>query len=168
MTSTIEELEQEAEITGRVLARVPEEKLTWKPHPKSMTLGQLALHTATIPGSFAAILAADSFQVDPAMLANPPQPASHREIMDAFQGSVAAGKDFLTGLTTEKAEAMWQLTVAGKEVMAQPREWIIRGIMLNHWYHHRGQLSVYLRLLDVPVPAIYGGSADENPFAPSA
>src|SRR5665811_1295948 len=80
MTSITTELEQEAEITGRVLARMPEEKLTWKPHVKSMTLGQLALHTAGIPGAFAHILSGDSFQVDPEGIKNPPQPANKAEI----------------------------------------------------------------------------------------
>jgi uncharacterized damage-inducible protein DinB len=165
MTSITKELENEAEITGRVLARVPADKLTWKPHAKSMTLGQLALHTANIPGLFARVLAADSFQIDPARFGNSPQPASHGEIMDAHQESLAAAKDFLDGLSTEKAEAIWRLMLADRELMAPPREWVVRGFMLNHWYHHRGQLSVYLRLLDVPVPVIYGASADENPFA---
>jgi uncharacterized damage-inducible protein DinB len=164
MTSITTELEQEAEITGRVLARVPEEKLTWKPHAKSMTLGQLALHTASIPGTFAHILAGDSFQVDPEVIKNPPQPANKAEITDALNNSVAAGRDFLNGLSTERAEAVWRLSVKGREVMAMPREWVIRSIMFNHLYHHRGQLSVYLRLLDIPVPVIYGGSADESAF----
>jgi uncharacterized damage-inducible protein DinB len=165
MTSITKELEQEAEITSRVLARVPEDKLAWKPHAKSMTLGQLALHTATIPGAMAGILAADSLEVDPATFGQAAQPASLREIMDGFEGSVASAKDFLNGLSNEKAEAIWRLTVGEREMVAVPREWVIRGIMFNHWYHHRGQLSVYLRLLDIPVPKIYGASADENPFA---
>jgi uncharacterized damage-inducible protein DinB len=164
MTSITRELEQEAEITGRVLARVPEEKLTWKPHAKSMTLGQLALHTASIPGDIAGILATDSFQLDPERFGKAPQPASHAEIMEALQGSVAAAKDFLNGLGSEKAEAIWRLMLGERQVLALPREWVVRSIMFNHLYHHRGQLSVYLRLLDIPVPVIYGASADENPF----
>jgi len=164
MISFTAELEREAEITERVLARVPEDKLTWKPHVKSMTLGQLALHTATIPGGIAAIAAHDAFQLDPARFGNSPQPASHAEIMEAHKASVAAAKTYLDGLTGERAEAIWRMSVGDKEMMAIPREWMLRSIMFNHLYHHRGQLSVYLRLLDVPVPPIYGGSADENPF----
>jgi len=165
MTSITKELEQEAEITARVLARVPEDKLTWKPHAKSMTLGQLAIHTATIPGTIAGILATDSFQVDLERFGKPPQPASVGEIMEALQSSVAAAKVFLDGLSPEKAEAIWRLMMGEKQMFALPREWAVRSIMFNHVYHHRGQLSVYLRLLDIPVPVIYGGSADENPFA---
>jgi len=85
--------------------------------------------------------------------------------MKAFEGSVAAASDSLSGLSGERAEAAFRLMLADRELMAPPREWLIRGWMFNHWYHHRGQLSVYLRLLDVPVPVIYGASADENPFA---
>jgi uncharacterized damage-inducible protein DinB len=164
MTSLTEELEKEAAITGRVLVRVPEDKLTWKPHARSMTMGQLALHTATIPGAIAGIVAHDTFELDPTQFANPPQPASHAEIMQAFAGSVAAAKAYLQGMSSEKAEATWRVMIGEQQVMAQPREWAVRGIMFNHLYHHRGQLSVYLRLLDIPVPVIYGASADESPF----
>src|ERR1700757_2753964 len=96
------ELKQEAEITNRVLARVPEDKLTWKPHAKSMTLGQLALHTATIPGGIAKVAENDSFQLDPARFGNSPQPASHAEIMNAFKDSVANAAAYLDGLTDER------------------------------------------------------------------
>jgi uncharacterized damage-inducible protein DinB len=164
MTSLTAELENEAAITGRVLARVPEDKLTWKPHARSMTLGQLALHTASIPGALASSLAKDTFEVDPARFGNPRQPATHAEIMQALEGSVAAGKEFLEGLSSEKAEATWRVTVGERELQVLPRKWAVRSIMFNHLYHHRGQLSVYLRLLDIPVPIIYGVSADENPF----
>jgi uncharacterized damage-inducible protein DinB len=164
MLSFTAELDQEAAITSRVLERVPEDMLTWKPHARSMTLGQLALHTATVPGGIAGVVANDIFELDPARFGNSPQPASHAEIMQAFEGSVASARSYLAGLTTEKAEATWRMTVGGRQVIEQPREWVMRGIMFNHWYHHRGQLSVYLRLLDIPVPVIYGASADENPL----
>jgi uncharacterized damage-inducible protein DinB len=164
MTSFTEELEKEAAITGRVLVRVPEDKLTWKPHARSMTLGQLALHTATIPGGIAGIVAQDTYQLDPTRFGKSPQPASHAEIMQAFAGSVAAAKAYLHGMSSEKAEATWRVVAGEREVIAEPREWAVRGIMFNHLYHHRGQLSVYLRLLDIPVPVIYGASADESPF----
>jgi uncharacterized damage-inducible protein DinB len=164
MTSFTAELEQEAQITRRVLERLPDDKLTWKPHPKSMTLGQLALHTATIPGRIAGILAHDTFELDPGRFGNSPQPASHAEVMQAFEQNLAAGKEFLDGLSAERAEAVWRVMAGERQIGAQPREWAVRGIMFNHLYHHRGQLSVYLRLLDIPVPIIYGASADESPF----
>jgi uncharacterized damage-inducible protein DinB len=164
MTSLTDELEQEAQITSRVLERVPEDKLTWRPHAKSMTLGQLALHTATIPGGIAKIAANDSFELDPARFGNPPQPATYAEIMEAHRSSVADAKSYLDGLTGDQAEAMWRLTLGERQMLSMPRKWVLRSIMFNHLYHHRGQLSVYLRLLDIPVPIIYGGSADESPF----
>lgn len=160
-----QELAQEAGITSRVLERVPEDKLTWKPHDKSMTLGQLALHTATIPGAIAGIVADDSFALNPATFGNAPQPASHGEIMQAFQDSVSAAQSYLDGMSSERAAAIWKMTVGDKQMLALPRMWVVRSIMFNHLYHHRGQLSVYLRLLDIPVPVIYGASADENPFS---
>jgi uncharacterized damage-inducible protein DinB len=165
MTSLTSELEQEAQITRRVLERVPEDRLTWKPHAKSMTLGQLALHTATIPGGIAQVAANDAFQLDPARFGNSPQPASLAEIMQAQESSVAAAKTYLDGLSSEQAEAIWRMSVGEREVLALPRKWMLRSIMFNHLYHHRGQLSVYLRLLDIPVPVIYGVSADESPFS---
>jgi uncharacterized damage-inducible protein DinB len=164
MTSFTTELEQEAEITRRVLERVPEDQLTWRPHAKSMTLGQLALHTAGVPGAIAGILANDSFEVDPKRFANLPQPATHFEIMQAFHGSLATAKSFLDALTQESGEAIWRAMLGERQIIGQPRERVVRGLMFNHLYHHRGQLSVYLRLLNIPVPVIYGASADENPF----
>jgi uncharacterized damage-inducible protein DinB len=164
MTSFSAELEQEARITSRVLGRVPEDKLTWKPHPKSMTLGQLALHTAMIPATTARITANDTFEVDPARFGKVLQPARVAEITKAFEDSVAAAKSYLEGLSAEKAETVWRVNAGDREIVSMPRKWALRSIMFNHLYHHRGQLSVYLRLLDIPVPIIYGASADESPF----
>jgi len=165
MTSFAAELDQEAKITSRVLGRVPEDKLTWKPHPKSMTLGQLALHTAMIPATVAGITANDTYELNPAQFGNAPQPASVAEIAKAFEDGLLAAKSYLEGLSGEKVEAIWHVKTGGREVMAMPRKWALRSIMFNHLYHHRGQLSVYLRLLDIPVPIIYGASADESPFS---
>ena len=165
MTSFAAELEQEARITSRVLRRVPEDKLTWKPHPRSLTLGQLALHTATIPATTARITANDTFEVDPATFGNVPQPASVLEITRAFDNGIEAAKSYLEGLSAEKAETVWRVNAGDREIVSMPRKWALRSIMFNHLYHHRGQLSVYLRLLDVPVPIIYGASADESPFS---
>lgn len=164
MTSFTAELDQEAQITTRLLERLPEDRLTWKPHPKSMTLGQLALHTATIPGGIAKVSAADIFELDPSRFGNLPQPASVAEIAKAFEDNVATAKAYLEGLSGDRYEAVWHMRFGGQEMMAMPRKWVLRSLMFNHLYHHRGQLSVYLRLLDIPVPIIYGVSADENPF----
>jgi uncharacterized damage-inducible protein DinB len=158
------EFREEAAITRRVLERVPAGKLTWSPHPKSMTLGQLAGHVANIPGGISRIASQDSLDVAKANFVAP-QPNSLEEIIAAFEQSARDGEQFLRGLTDQQATASWHLLRNGAVVRTQPRIGVIRTIMLNHWYHHRGQLSVYLRLLEVPVPVIYGRSADENPFA---
>ncbi len=159
----VNEIREEAAITARVLERVPGDKLSWKPHPKSMSLGQLALHIATIPGRLAALVQMDGFDVSQANF-EPPAPANVNEIHSAFQRSVKEAEDVLHNMSDDKAAANWRLTLKEKEIFNKPRVAVMRSIMLNHWYHHRGQLSVYLRLLDVPVPVIYGRSADENPF----
>jgi uncharacterized damage-inducible protein DinB len=158
------EVQQEAATTRRVLERVPENKLAWKPHQKSMTIGQLALHMAQVPGGIAKISQPDEFDVSQANF-GAKQPESMGEIFAAHDESVRAVEDYLAGMTHEKASATWRLKVGTKEVFAMPRASLLRSLMLNHWYHHRGQLSVYLRLLDIPLPSIYGPSADENPFA---
>ena len=156
------EMEQEAGTTRRVLERVPESKLGWKPHAKSMSLGQLALHVATIPGVVASFLAGDGLEI-PSMEQSAAKSAA--ELMNALEESLRTAKEVLGRFDDQKALAIWKLTKGGKEIIAAPRIALVRTILLNHWYHHRGQLSVYLRLLDVPVPSIYGPSADENPFA---
>jgi uncharacterized damage-inducible protein DinB len=158
------EIVQEAATTRRVLERVPFDKLGWKPHPKSMSLGQLAMHVATIPGGITRLAQADDFELDPANF-NPPPPKSKEDILAALDASVQKAHEYLCGVSEASAAGTWRLMSNGKELMAMPRVGLLRSIMLNHWYHHRGQLSVYLRLLEVPVPMIYGPSADENPFA---
>ena len=163
ITPMLCEFRDEVVITRRVLDRVPAEKLPWKPHPKSMTLGQLAIHIASVPGSLARITQQDSFDVSKGSFV-PPQPKNLEEVHTAFDDSVREVEKCLTAITEQKAQEKWRLMFGDKEIFAKPRRDVLRSIMLNHWYHHRGQLSVYLRLLDVPVPVIYGRSADENPF----
>ncbi len=157
------ELDQEVAATRALLERVPEEKLSWKPHEKSMTLGQLALHVALNPGTIADMAKMD--EVGPPEFGNNPQPESVSELLSALEEGLANAKEFLGGLSDERAMGTWKVTKDGTELMALPRVGLLRWLMLNHWYHHRGQLTVYLRLLDVPLPAVYGASADENLFA---
>ncbi|MBI4477869.1 MAG: DinB family protein [Acidobacteria bacterium] len=160
------ELDQEAATTRRVLERVPGDRLTWKPHEKSMSLGQLALHVATTPGDVAGMLVPDEFEMTPAEFTSvPPEPTSSADIMKAHDESLAKAKEILSGLDDAAVMTIWSLKVGGAVAFSAPKIGIIRSIVLNHWYHHRGQLSVYLRLLGVPVPSIYGPSADENPLA---
>jgi uncharacterized damage-inducible protein DinB len=157
------EIDQEAATTRRVLERVPEEQLTWKPHEKSMSLGQLALHIATTPGMIAGMLAGESYEIDPANIGKSPAATSRQEILDQLDTSVKQAKEFVSSLAPERAAATWSLTAGGRSLLAAPRGAMMRSIMLNHWYHHRGQLTVYLRLLNVKVPSVYGPSADEAP-----
>ena len=155
------ELEQEAQTTRRVLQRVPENKLSWRPHPRSSSLGQLALHVATLPSLGERVLGPDVYQAPEFVQ---PEARTTAELLSAFEQSVASGRKFLTELTPERAEGTWRLMRGGQELMAAPRLPMIRSLMFNHWYHHRGALVVYLRLLEVPVPSVYGPTADENPF----
>jgi uncharacterized damage-inducible protein DinB len=158
------EIQQEAAITKRVLERVPADKLAWKPHPKSMSLGQLALHIATLPGNLSRLAQLEEFDAAAANF-DPPAPNDAKEILATLDVSLKAAQEYLGGVSESAAMGNWRLTSNGREVFTIPRVALLRTIMLNHWYHHRGQLSVYLRLLEVPVPVIYGRSADENPFA---
>lgn len=159
----LHEFRQEAATTKRVLERVPPQKLGWKPHAKSMTLGQLASHIASVPGSVARIIQQDSFDVTQGNFV-PPQPKSLQEVLSSFEQSVHDAEQCLQKMTDDQARANWRLMRGERELMNLPRAGFVRNIMLNHWYHHRGQLSVYLRMLEVPVPVIYGPSADESPF----
>ncbi len=163
LNSMLNELRQEAVTTRRVLERVPEDKLAWRPHPKSMTLGQLALHVASIPSGITSLAQVDAFDASQANF-EPPEAATTQEILAALETGIKNAEDYLSGLDDQTATGNWRLTFKGNEVFTVPRSEMLRSVMLNHWYHHRGQLSVYLRLLDVPVPVIYGRSADENPF----
>jgi uncharacterized damage-inducible protein DinB len=162
----LQELDQEAQTTRRVLERVPDAHLAWKPHAKSMTLGQLALHVATTPGGVAEIVSKPSLDTPPAFVQ--PAATSASELVPALAASVARAKELVSGMNDADMMATWTLKNGDQVLMALPRVAFIRSIMLNHWYHHRGQLSVYLRQLDVPLPSIYGPSADENPFAVAA
>jgi uncharacterized damage-inducible protein DinB len=159
------ELEQEAQTTRRVLERIPQAHLTWKPHPKSMSLGQLALHVATVPGNVAELAAIDTVPEPPAFIR--PEATSASELLPSLTESVAKAKRALGGLDDAKMAATWRLQSNGRDILAMPRVAFVRAIMLNHWYHHRGQLLVYLRLLNQSVPPVYGPTADENPFAVS-
>lgn len=159
------ELEQEADTTRRVLARVPEEHLSWRPHPKSFSLGQLALHVATVPGNVAEIAAMDVVPNPPTFQQAPA--ATTAELDPALTDSLARARRALGGFDDDRMRATWRMQHAGRDIMAMPRVAFVRAIMLNHWYHHRGQLLVYLRLLNHPVPSVYGPTADENPFMPA-
>ena len=161
----VAEFREEAATTKRVLDRIPANKLTWKPHEKSMSLGQLAIHIANIPGRLSQIIATqDQFEPSPANFL-PTPPKNIDEVHSTFEQSCKDAEACLKGMSDERACAGWTLMIQRNPAFTRPRIEVLRAIMLNHWYHHRGQLSVYLRMLNVPVPVIYGRSADEGPFA---
>jgi uncharacterized damage-inducible protein DinB len=159
----LEELEQEAQTTRRVLERVPDGQLAWRPHPKARTLGELAMHVAVVPGAVAEMIASPS----PAQVPQFTDPVlqSASELVPTLEQSIAKAKAALSGMDDSQAMETWRMVQGERELFALPRASLLRSIMLNHWYHHRGQLSVYLRELNVAIPSIYGPSADENPFA---
>lgn len=155
------ELAREGPVTRRVLERVPEEHLPWKPHPKSMSLGALALHVAIIPGAVAEFVSEPSREV-PSFLV--PEATSKAQILEALDHSLTNARARLIAWTEADLRAEWRMTRERATLSAVPRIDMVRSLMFNHWYHHRGELLVYLRLLDVPVPPVYGPTADENPF----
>ncbi len=157
-----DEFHDEMPATRRVLERVNDQNLSWRPHPKSRTLGELAFHVANIPSMAAKIIEHDEFA---AGTGTPTQVTSAEQIRQAFEKSVFEADRAFSSLTPEKANAEWRFLFRDKEIFRKKRTAALRTNMLNHLYHHRGQLSVYLRLLEVPVPMVYGPTADENPFA---
>ena len=157
----LEELEQEAGATRRVLERVPDAHLDWRPHPTSWSLGQLALHVAQVPGGVAT-LAMQSEATPPQFLQERPKRSA--DLVPALNDSISTAKSMLGSASDATMMETWRLVAGDRELLAMPRAEFLRAIMLNHWYHHRGQLLVYLRQLDIPVPSVYGPSADENPF----
>jgi uncharacterized damage-inducible protein DinB len=156
------ELEREAGGTQRALERVPDGKYDWKPHPKSMALGYLAELVATLPSW--TVLTVERDELDLATY----QKTSLRtakELVQAHAEAVAAAKKSLQNTNDEHLMKPWRLLVAGKQVLEPtPRYIVLRDSVFSHLAHHRGQLTVYLRLLEQPVPAIYGPSADEGKF----
>jgi uncharacterized damage-inducible protein DinB len=156
------EFEIQAPITRRFLERLPADKLTWKPHEKSLTAGQLAYHLATIPGNILGLAAGNPVQARGKF--DYPQPGSCDEILAAFEENVAAVRSRLPAFDDAAMNETWRLMKDEKVMFALPRCLFLRDIMLSHWYQHRGQFSIYLRLLDIPVPASWGPSADEPPL----
>jgi uncharacterized damage-inducible protein DinB len=158
----LQELDQETAATRRVLERIPDDRLAWKPHDRSFSLGQLGLHVATLPG-----FVAEMSQVSPFPIPQftQPSPATAAELLTALDESIAKARQVLRGLDDEALSRQWRVVQGDQEVMTMPVGAVLRTIMLNHWYHHRGQLCVYLRQVGALVPSVYGPSADENPFA---
>ena len=159
----LQELDQEAQTTRRVLERVPDDRLTWRPHQKARTLGELAMHVAIVPAVLAELIGSPS----PAQMPQFTDPTVTRaaDLVPTLDETLGKVKRVLGGMDEAKLTETWRLMQGDKELFASPRAALLRSMVLSHWYHHRGQLTVYLKQLDVPIPSIYGPSADENPFA---
>ena len=156
------EFDREMSTTRKLLERVPDDRFDWKPHAKSFSLGELAGHVANLP-----VWGEDALTKSELDIGNgqrPAAPESKAVMLGHFDRNVAAVRSALDGKTDAELMAMWTLKRHGRTLFAMPKSTVLRSFVLSHVIHHRGQLSVYLRLLDVPVPPIYGPSADEPVF----
>ena len=156
------EFDEEMKNTRKILERVPEDKLDYKPHEKSMSMGRLASHVAELPGWSAKVMESDVFEVQQGQ--KPYLAQSRQDLLDKFDESVAEARKMIAGASDEHLAKMWSLKFGGKEVFALPRSAVVRNMMMNHLIHHRAQLGVYLRLNEVEIPGMYGPSADEMKF----
>ena len=159
----IPEYDHEIATTRRLLERVPEDKAHWKPHPKSRSLGELAIHLAQIPSYGRAVLETPELNFNPpgGRPHNPPVFESTAQSLDVFDQNARATRGSMERAPDEGMMETWKLKNGDQTALSLPRIAALRTLMLKHMVHHRGQLSVYLRLLDVPVPPIYGPTADE-------
>jgi len=160
------EFDHEMANTRKSLERVPDDKFGWKPHEKSMPMGNLAVHLATLPGWTVQTLQQESLDLappggEPFKL---PEAKNTEEVVALFDKHVAEARSVLAEATDEQLMKPWSLLMTGKTIFTLPRVAVLRGFVMNHSIHHRAQLGVYLRLNDVPVPSIYGPSADEGGF----
>lgn len=160
------EFDQEMANTRKELERVPEDKLGWKPHQKSGSMGWLAGHLATIPTWASIAIGQNSLDLMPGGKPHeqPPEPTSVKELLATFDKNVGEARAAIAGADDGKMMQDWSLLRNGQNMMTMPRAAVVRGFVLSHIIHHRAQLGVYLRLNDVPVPSIYGPSADEDPM----
>jgi uncharacterized damage-inducible protein DinB len=160
------EFDQEMANTRKTLERVPVDKLGWKPHEKSMTMGRLATHVAEIPGWGANAIERESLDIAPTMEGYPVPPSlgSKAELLELFDKGVAAARAAIAGADDAHLMKPWSLMFGSKTIFTMPRSAVLRAMIMSHGIHHRAQLGVYLRLNNVPVPAIYGPSADERGF----
>jgi uncharacterized damage-inducible protein DinB len=158
------EFDQEMANTRKVLDRCPEDKYGWKPHTKSFSMASLATHIANMVGWTVDTMAKDTFDISPP--GEPPykeEPvATRKELLERLDKNIANARAAIDSATDDRFMAPWSLLAGGQTIFTMPRIACIRGMIMNHIIHHRAQLTVYLRLNDVPVPALYGPSADEQ------
>ena len=162
-TAFIPEFDEEMKNTRKILERVPEDKLSYKPHEKSMSLGRLASHVAELPGWTVNVIDKDVLDMQPGPF-EPFVAKSRQELLDTFDRSVAEARSRISGASEADLQKIWSFKFAGNPVFSMPRALVLRTTMLNHIIHHRAQLGVYLRLNNVEIPGMYGPSADEMKF----
>jgi len=163
--SLLPEFDHEMANTRKTLERVPDEKFSWKPHEKSFPMGNLAGHLANLPGWGNLAIGSDSFDLAPGgQPVKTPEVHSTGGVLAKFDENVAATRSAIAGASDAELFKPWTLMSNGKTLMTMPKIAVLRSFMMNHIIHHRAQLGVYLRLNDIPVPSIYGPSADESPF----
>ena len=155
------EFDHEMATTRKTLERVPEDKLGWKPHPKSSSLGQLSSHIVNMLGWAKVTVEQDSF--DMSTNPQPPEYKSRKELLENFDKNVTEARASIAKANDDQLRKPWSLMQGSRAIFTQPRIALLRGFIMNHLIHHRAQLGVYLRLNDVPVPSMYGPSADEAP-----
>lgn len=158
--SLLPEFDHEMANTRKVLERLPENKFGWKPHQKSFTMGALATHVSHLP--FWAVMTIERDSIDVAAPMDNPEAKTRAELLERFDRNTAAARGAITGTSDERMHAPWSLVAGDKTLFTMPRIAVLRSFVMNHMIHHRAQLGVYLRLNDVPVPALYGPSADEQ------
>jgi len=159
------EFDHEMATTRKTLERVPDDRFAWKPHEKSMAMGALASHLANLPSWVSLAIGAESFDMAPGGQAvRSPGCNSRQEVLAMFDKNVADARVALNSATDETIVQPWSLLSNGATILTMPKVAVVRNFVLNHSIHHRAQLGVYLRLNDIPVPSVYGPSADENPF----
>jgi uncharacterized damage-inducible protein DinB len=158
--SLLPEFDQEMANTRKTLERIPDNKLGWTPHEKSFTMGKLATHLATLPAWTGITLGQDSF--DLSLPFTPPSPKSRDEVLSIFDKSVAEARTAIVNASDEVMFQPWSLLKGKITLFTMPKIAVLRSFVFNHTIHHRGQLTVYLRLNDIPVPGLYGPSADET------
>ncbi len=163
--SLLPEFDQEMANTRKTLERVPDDKFGWKPHEKSFPMGALATHLANLPSWGSLTVSSDSFDMNPGgENVKAPELTSHDAVLEMFDKNVAATRAAIAGASDEEFLKPWTLLSNGNALLTLPKIAVLRSFVMNHIIHHRAQLGVYLRLNDIPVPAIYGPSADESPF----
>lgn len=156
------EFDREMGLTRRALERVPDGQFAWRPHPTSVTLGRLSEHLAEMPMWATMTMTRGELDVAAGRPADYQSPDTRAAVLAMFDANLKAGRANLTGKTDPEFFAPWTLKAAGKEVFTMPKIAVMRNFVLNHMIHHRGQFTVYLRMLGVPVPSIYGPSGDEK------